>query len=76
MPGCTTPTDNMSKNEPSTSMTDVACESKLRSVVRSSMHTCPGNWVAIGRSVVYFARPARAFSAGKDITLKYHYIHY
>ena len=29
-------------------MTHVVCESKLRLVVRSSMHPCPGNWVAIG----------------------------
>ena len=28
----------MSKNKPSTSMTHVACESKLRSVVRSFIH--------------------------------------
>ena len=31
-------------------MTHVASESKLRSVVMSSMHPCPGNWVAIGGS--------------------------
>ena len=40
-------------NKPRTPMTHVACESKLRSVVKSSMHLCPGNWVAIGRAVVY-----------------------
>ena len=45
-------------------MTDVACESKLGSVVRLSMHPCPGNWVAIGRVVVYHAWPAHAFCAG------------
>ena len=28
-------------------MTHVACESKLHSVARSSMHPSPGNWVAI-----------------------------
>ena len=33
------PMDNMSKNKPSTSMTHVACKSKLRSVVRSG-HPC------------------------------------
>ena len=47
MPGCRstveTPMDYMSKNMPSTSMTRVACESKLRSVVTSSMHPWPGN---------------------------------
>ena len=37
------PMDNMSKNKPNTVMTQVACELKLRSVVRSSMHPCPGN---------------------------------
>ena len=45
-------------------MTHEACESKLRSVVRSSMHLCPGNWVAILRAVVYYAWAAHAFSAG------------
>ena len=52
------PMDSMSK---STSMTNVACESKLRSVVRSSVHPCPGKWVAIRREVVYYVN---AFSAG------------
>ena len=28
-------------------MTNGAYESKLRSGVRSSMHSCPGSWVAI-----------------------------
>ena len=45
-------------------MTRIARESKLRSVLRSSMHPCPGDWVAIGRAVVYYARAAQAFSAG------------
>ena len=36
-------------------MTHVASQSKLLSVVRSSMHTWPGNWVAIGCEVVYDA---------------------
>ena len=45
-------------------MTHVACRSKLRSVVRSSMHLCPGTWMAIERAVVYYARAAHAFSAG------------
>ena len=31
MPGCKTPMGNMSKNKPYTSMTHVACESKLSS---------------------------------------------
>ena len=42
----------------------VACEPKLRSVVRSYMHPCLGNWVAIGRAVVYHARGDQAFRAG------------
>ena len=52
------------KNKLSTSMTHVAGESELRSVVRSSMLPCPGNWVAIRPAVVYHARAAQAFSAG------------
>ena len=55
---------NMSKNKQNTLMTHEACESKLRSVVRSSMHPYPGNWVAIGYAVVYYAWAARIFSAG------------
>ena len=58
------PIDNMSKNKPSTSMTHVACESKLRSVVRSFIHPGLRSWVTIGRAVVYHARAAHAFSAG------------
>ena len=46
--------DNMSINKPSTSMTNV--------VMRSSMHPCQGNWVAIRRAVAYYARAAHAFS--------------
>ena len=45
-------------------MTHVTCELKLRSIVRSSMNPCLGNWVAIGRAVVYYARAANAISAG------------
>ena len=45
-------------------MTHVACESKLRSFVRSSMHPGLGNYVAIRYGVVYFARAAHTFSAG------------
>ena len=45
-------------------MPNVACESLLRAFVRTSMHPCPGNWVAIGCAVVYYARDAHAFSAG------------
>ena len=49
---------------PSTSMTHVACGSKLRSVVRSFMHPCPGDLVAIGCADVYYAQTVHAFSAG------------
>ena len=45
-------------------MTHEACKSKLRSVVRSSMHPYPGNRVAMGRAVMYYAWAARQFSAG------------
>ena len=51
------------KSKPSP-MAHVSCESKLRPVVRSSMQPCPGNWVSIGRVVVYCARAAHVFSAG------------
>ena len=42
-------------------MTNKACESKILSIMRSSMYPCPGNWIAIGRAVVYCARAAQAF---------------
>ena len=45
-------------------MTHVVCESKIRLVVRSSMHPCPWCWVTIGHAVVYCAQTAHAFSAG------------
>ena len=54
----------MSKNKPNILMTNEACESKQRSVVRSSMHPYPENRVAVRRAVVYYAWAARAFSAG------------
>ena len=49
-----TPMGDMSKNKPNTSMPYVACKSTLR----------PGNWMAIGRAVVYYARATHVFSAG------------
>ena len=49
-----TPLYDMSKYIPSRSMTDDTCESKLRSIVRLSMHPCPGNWVTIGCAVMSF----------------------
>ena len=47
-------------------MNHAACESKLhvRSVVKSSMHPCPGNGMAIGRAVVHYLWAAHIFSAG------------
>ena len=64
VPGCTTPIDNISKNEQSIAMIHVACESMLCLVVRPSLHPCPGNWVTVWRAVMYRARTAHAFSAG------------
>ena len=52
------------ENKPSTSMIHVACESKPRLVVGSSMYPCLDTWVAIGHTVVFNARPSYAFSAG------------
>ena len=45
-------------------MTHVACESKIRSVVRSSMHPCLITKVAIRRAFVYYAQAVHALSAG------------
>ena len=52
------------QNMPSTSVTEVACESQLRSVVESSMYQRPGNYVATRLAVVYHAQAAHAFIAG------------
>ena len=49
---------------PNTPMIHLACEFNLRSEVRSSMHTCSGNYLAIGSAAVYYAGAAQAFSAG------------
>ena len=45
-------------------MTHEVCESKLGSVLRSSVHPYPGNWVAVGHAVIEYAWAAREFSAG------------
>ena len=45
-------------------MSHVACESKIRSVIRSSIHQYQGHWVAFGHTVVYHARAAHTFRAG------------
>ena len=58
------PMDDISKNKQSIAITHSACKSKLRIVVRSFMHPCPGNQVAIGSAVAHYARAAHAFSAG------------
>ena len=50
--------DNKSENKATTPITHVAFQSKLRSVVRPSMHPCQGNWVTIGRAVVYYDQAA------------------
>ena len=45
------------RNKPNTSMTHLAYKSNLLSVARRGTcwsHTCPENWVAIGRAGVYF----------------------
>ena len=44
-------------------MTNVASETKLSSIVRSSLHPCLGNWEAIGLPVVYYARAVHLLSA-------------
>ena len=62
-----TPMDDMSNDEPGTSMTNVhvAYKAKLCSVVGSSMqHLQETGWKLFGRSVVYYARSVHAFSAG------------
>ena len=46
--------DSMAQNKPSTSMTQVACESKLHSILMTPMSTCLENWVATERAVVFY----------------------
>ena len=58
-----TPIYNMSKDKPNACKTHEACESKLRLVVRSSMHPYPGEWVAFGHFVMYHAWAARELRA-------------
>ena len=52
------------KGRPSTLMANVACKSKVSSAVGSLMHPFPGNLVATGHAVMYYACGAHAFSAG------------
>ena len=49
-----TPTDNMSKNMPSSFISHVACEYELWSVVRSSIYL--RNWVAIKHALCIIPR--------------------
>ena len=56
-----TPKITCQRSKPSSSMNHLACKSKLRLVVRSSMHQCPRNRMPIGRAVVYDIRAAQAF---------------
>ena len=58
------PIDNMSKNKPSTLMTQVACESRLCSVVRSEITHSQETRFKIKGAVVYFALAAHTFSVG------------
>ena len=59
-------------NKPGKSLTQVACESMLRSVVRSCIQPCLGNWVEIVRAVVYCARAAHYYTATGTIELRHH----
>ena len=62
---CTSPSDVCQKNKPSTPLSrSMSRESMLRSVVRSHMHLCPWNWVAIGHAVVYYFWTDKALSVG------------
>ena len=40
------------------------------------MHPYPGNWVATGRAVVYFARAAHAFSLRNYMSALYNFKYY
>ena len=62
--GCTTSHGEHPKNKPSITMNHVACESKIRSVVRLSMHPRSANWVVVWRAAVYCAQASHASSAG------------
>ena len=71
--------DNMSANKSSTPMTHVAWKSKIRSVLKSSMHLGPGSWVTVGSAVVYYAWADNTFSAGikcRHCTCRVHSVYY
>ena len=64
VPGCTHGHQgNMSKNKPNILIFHVVCKSKLRSVVRSSMHPWSANMVTI-EMVMHYARTVHALTAG------------
>ena len=58
--------DNMSKSKPRTSLTHVACDSKLLSVVRSSMPRKVGGNQGYS-CVLCCAQAAHAFNAGINV---------
>ena len=63
--------DNMSKNKPSTSMTNVACESKSRSVVRLSMPMQETGWQSCVRSCIMPGLPTHLVQESNDGTVSY-----
>ena len=56
-------------------LTRVVCESKLHSVVRSSMQPCQGNWVTIGRACIMPRLPThlvQELNAGTVVYIPHH----
>ena len=64
------PIDNMSKNNPSTSMTHVACESKLRSVVRSFIHDHETGLQSDVRSCIMLGLPTHLVQELNVVTVR------
>ena len=56
--------DSMSEIKPNTLMTLRGLRIKATFSLWSYMHLLPGNWVAIGHTVMYYARVAHTFNAG------------
>ena len=74
---CTVQTFNSCTRQPDvrqcstcTSMTNIACEAKLRSIRSSSMCPCPGNWIAFLNHVLDIA-----FNTYYPIMLRYQRLH-
>ena len=63
-PGCTNTQANMSKEYAKHTNDPRSLQIKATFSFETSIHPCPGSWVAIGRVVVYYVQVARAFSAG------------